>query len=558
MEYVVFAIACVILVMLIMAKGFWDSAQSKKKFVRSLYENYGELPKKEYKAETYETVSHYFKRHPRDGQIDDITFNDLSMDDVFKKMNYTYTSAGEEYLYYTLRSPEFSKEKLNRKEELIKFFMENPDERVKLQVIISELGYSGKFSIYDYLEHLDLLGERNNKKNWFFNFLYIPLIVLCFFKPSLGLLGIAALSVNNMATYFKEKNEIDPYIISFSYVLRLLRITGNISQLKGAVYNSEREEIAEYSKKLNKFKRGSFWLMSSGRMSGSGNPLDLIMDYLRMTFHLDLIKFNQMLQEVRAHLSEVDNLLSVIGSLETAIAIGAYRHSLEGEYCIPVFDRGIEADKLYHPLITQPVKNDLHCNTGVLLTGSNASGKSTFLKAVAINAILAQTIHTCLAESYVGEFYHVYSSMSLKDDLGSGESYYIVEIKSIKRIIDASKVANRKVLCFVDEVLRGTNTVERIAASTQILRCLADENVTCFAATHDIELAELLKNKYTNYHFEEEIENDDVHFNYEIRNGKATTRNAIKLLSVMGYDDTIIKEAEEMSQRFLTQGQWSV
>ena len=149
--------------------------------------------------------------------------------------------------------------------------------------------------------------------------------------------------------------------------------------------------------------------------------------------------------------------------------------------------------------------------------------------------------------------------MSLKDDLISGDSYYMVEIKSIKRILDLAKragEAHQCVLCFVDEVLRGTNTVERIAASTQIMRMLAAENVLCFAATHDVELTRLLEKEYANYHFEERIEEDDVFFPYTLMPGPAVTRNAIALLKVLGYDKRIILEAETMAERFLSEGIW--
>ena len=81
----------------------------------------------------------------------------------------------------------------------------------------------------------------------------------------------------------------------------------------------------------------------------------------------------------------------------------------------------------------------------------------------------------------------------------------MVEIKSLKRIVDRAKEEGEPVLCFIDEVLRGTNTVERIAASTEILSLLAQKNALCFAATHDIELSYILDEIYTNYHFEEEV-----------------------------------------------------
>ncbi len=184
----------------------------------------------------------------------------------------------------------------------------------------------------------------------------------------------------------------------------------------------------------------------------------------------------------------------------------------------------------------------------MLLTGSNASGKSTFLKTVALGALMAQTLHMVLAECYSAPMYRIFSSMSLRDDLEGGESYYIVEIKSLKRILDAMKEGDPwPVLCFVDEVLRGTNTVERIAAATQILISLTGAGVLCFAATHDIELTELLSGLYDNYHFEEEI-----------RDGRANSRNAIRLLEIMGYDCSIIQKAQRQAEDFLVKGIWKL
>ena len=194
----------------------------------------------------------------------------------------------------------------------------------------------------------------------------------------------------------------------------------------------------------------------------------------------------------------------------------------------------LEAKDMYHPLVEEPVANSIYENRCVLLTGSNASGKSTFLKTTAICAILAQTIDTVPAHSYHANFFRVYSSMALKDNLQGNESYYMVEIRSLKRIMDAEKEEGATVLCFVDEVLRGTNTVERIAASSRILQTLAQNGVMCFAATHDIELTQLLKDYYSNYHFKEEIIDDDIIFNYRLNKGSATTRNAIRLLQDHG------------------------
>ncbi len=146
--------------------------------------------------------------------------------------------------------------------------------------------------------------------------------------------------------------------------------------------------------------------------------------------------------------------------------------------------------------------------------------------------------------------------MALRDDIASGESYYIVEIKALKRILDAASTGTSPVLCFVDEVLRGTNTIERIAASTQILKTLSRSNILCFAATHDIELTEILQEDFANYHFEEDVRDGDVFFNYKLQTGKATTRNAIKLLALMGYEQEIIEKATAQAEHFAATGAW--
>ena len=112
--------------------------------------------------------------------------------------------------------------------------------------------------------------------------------------------------------------------------------------------------------------------------------------------------------------------------------------------------------------------------------------------------------------------------------------------------------------CFVDEVLRGTNTIERIAASAQILKSLSCDNVLCFAATHDIELTYMLEDSYSNYHFQEEVieEKNDILFDYILYSGRAVSRNAIKLLSMIGYEKEIIKRAERSAEEFLKKGEW--
>jgi DNA mismatch repair ATPase MutS len=135
--------------------------------------------------------------------------------------------------------------------------------------------------------------------------------------------------------------------------------------------------------------------------------------------------------------------------------------------------------------------------------------------------------------------------MAMRDDLLAGESYFTAEVKSLKRIIDLMQKYH--CTCFIDEILRGTNTIERIAASTAVLEYLHSQDCLCIVASHDIELTNILADKFDNYHFCEQIANDEVNFDYKLKSGPSTTRNAIKLLSLLGFDPEIVKSAENLS-----------
>ncbi len=569
MEYLIFALAMFFFIVLIMIKGYWDSRQEQKKFVRKLYEQYGSAIDREYgPGELEQHISMYYKKHEEAHQIDDITWYDLHLDDVYRKINYSHSAAGDEYLYYRLRTPLQSREELELEEKHIQYFMAHEKERVALQRQFARLGRMRKYSLYEYLEYLDTLGTRNSIRYYLAVVLVLIGISMMFYSVPVGLCALLLILCRNMIFYFKEQKEIEPYITSFHYISRLVESAELIGKEAIAEIAPEREQLLSCCKAMEGFRRNSFIILSGGRSgmgSVSSNPLEILFDYVRMIFYLDLIKFNQMLHMVQKHLSEIDRMATVIGELETAIVIGEYRTGLKGEYCVPELlsgngdDTFLKLEQLYHPLLNEPVKNDIEVKKGVLLTGSNASGKSTFLRAVALNAILAQTIHTCMARAYRGGMFYIYSSMSLQDDLVSGDSYYMVEVKSIRRILKEVQEAGKdgkQVLCFVDEVLRGTNTVERIAASTQILKALADRNAICFAATHDLELTKLLDGIYDNYHFEEEIADEDIFFPYRLQKGPAVSRNAIALLKVLGYDETLVKDAEAMAEDFLNTGRW--
>ena len=533
--------------------GVRDAALAKKNLIYKLKKNWGDSPKRKYKEDDFDHITGYYDNHREGFQVDDTTWNDLNMDGVFTRMNYCLSASGEEYLYHMLRTPKQTDD-FENEEKKIKFFSENDEARLKYQQIFATIGRSNRYSIYDYLKVLSDIGDFSNTKHYLMLTLIVLTIVITCIKFELGAFLFLVAVVANVIMYFNIKGKIDPYLSTYSYILKAL---SSAKLFKGASYPELSDDIELLNKSydsLKGFVSGSSVLM---KPSGGGGPADIIMDYVRMITHIDLIKFNKMYRQLMEKKDDLDVIITVIGRLDAYISIACYRESVKGQYCIPVFENGeMNFENVTHPLIENAVSNSIDTKKGVLLTGSNASGKSTFLKTIGINVLLAQSVHTVLAKSFKAPLLRIYSSMALKDDIYEGDSYYIVEIKSMKRIIDAAKEEGNPVLCFVDEVLRGTNTVERIAASTEILKFLTDSGVNCFAATHDIELTQLLKDKYDLYHFEGNVSDNDVHFDYMLKKGPATNRNAIKLLSVLGYDSSLVDNAQNLAEKFLNTGVW--
>ncbi|HDJ5491476.1 TPA: MutS family DNA mismatch repair protein, partial [Staphylococcus aureus] len=272
----------------------------------------------------------------------------------------------------------------------------------------------------------------------------------------------------------------------------------------------------------------------------------MVIKLVKLIFMLDYVLFHSIQKSYTTHMNELKNCFDYIAELDNHYSLAMYRRTLEC-YTEPQIDDsndGIVFSELTHPLIADAVANDFSLSQNILLTGSNASGKSTFMKSIAINIILASAIQTVTAGKFVYQPGIVFTSMANADDVLSGDSYFMAELKSIKRIVEIPD--NQKIYCFIDEIFKGTNTTERIAASESVLSFLHEKsNFRVIAATHDIELAELLKQRYENYHFNEVIENNNIHFDYKIKPGKANTRNAIELLKITSFPAKIYERAKD-------------
>ena len=498
-------------------------------------------------------------------EIDSITWNDLSLDEIYARLNSCVTTAGEEFLYDKLKNPyAYDCDEFKSQRHVFKD-VKDADGLEDLRSTLNKIGKLKAYRFYETLEEFKTEKNESNVSHFIIDALVIISFAMIFIYPGPGIVLFFGAVAYSVSDYFKNKNIISGKLLVFNYLIKIIKSFSKIKCTDKSnselikVLNREIELCGEFKP----FIRGTF-LISEGARTTS-NPLSILFDYVRMIFHVDIIKYNSMIEFLKNHINEASEIYRIAGELDTAIVfrdIESNSRINTSKICEPEFIStacSYEFENAYHPMLNNPVYNTISSNKNVLITGCNASGKSTFLKTVALTTLFAQSFGITFADSYKAPFYKIYSSMALKDDLNNGESYFMSEIKSLKRIVDEREKndLNSNILCVIDEVLRGTNTVERIASSVEILKSLNGENIVCFAATHDLELTELLADSYDNYHFTEEVCDNDVKFNYKLMKGAATSRNAIRLLSVMGYSDDIIDRATRRANDYVENGVWS-
>lgn len=492
-----------------------------------------------------EAISRLFesekKKYPESEIVDDVTWDDLDMKTVFFRADHTDSYAGEQCLYSSMHilSDRDTDGLLSNK--TVEFFDKNEEKRSKVRKILHGVGkpISAYYSV-DVAEDIDseYLPYKFVYPLLMISLLTFGILGIVLHDPRLIMLCICNYFVNLVIHIFL-KNSFDRKLETLFSMGMTINAGFGIKEIVPELS----KEADESFKKLKKSATIMNLLNMKKSMSKSDDGLTMLMAYFTGPFMIDFILYNIGLKELEGKTQDYMKIFRFVGEIDCSIAIASFRRSLEG-YCVPEInsDKRIEYKGLFHPLISEPVANDLTQERNMLLTGSNASGKSTFIKAAAINLILGQSIFTCTAEQASIPHCGVITSMAVRDDLASGESYYIREIKYLKRMTEAAK-DGRLLFFAIDEILKGTNTKERIAASKAILRYFDRANCMLMVATHDIELAEAFEGQYENYYFCEKLDEEDVIFDYRIHKGICRSSNAIKLLSVIGFPEEIINDA---------------
>lgn len=478
--------------------------------------------------------------------IDEQTWHDLNMNKVFDKLDRTYSFMGQTYLYYLLRKPLFNIKELNHRGESINKLQSDISLREKIQVHFKKIGEDKKGVLTDFIFKDDISSFSSTQKLLVYIMSYAIYFVIALipFIPlaNVFILGMGVFAFN---MYIKKKfeSEIGAYSSSIIYLGRMLSNGEQLSTLPLPLTEKELNQLKEniITCKPMKKKCGA---LNLGKIEG----IDILADYVSAIILYDVKKFIKVIDEVKKHNEALKGIYMTLGKLDSLVAIASYRESLE-YYSEPLFiednsKKYLNVQEMIHPLVEEPISNSIEIKNGIIITGSNMSGKSTFLRTIGLNALLSQTIYTSLTKKYEGNLFQVLTSLDISDDVTGGKSYYLGEALSIGRIIHQSG-GKKVVLSLIDEIFKGTNPIERINASVEIMNYLENNNSLTAVATHDLELTKLLHDTYNCYYFKEDVGEEGLEFDYKLYSGVSPTKNAIKLLEFIGYSETIIENTNK-------------
>lgn len=476
------------------------------------------------------------------------TINDIDLQDVFAFVDKTNSKIGQQYLYNKLITPTNNIDELQKYNEQVKFYSNNEQAREEAQMLLQKLNHHNAYYIASLLNE-NLLEPPKWAKLFILDTFVVFLMLLFAFKFPVLLIWLLIPLTLNLVLHFINKENTARFIKSFPQLNALINVS-DIFLKKDIPF--DKNKVYSNIKNLSSFKR-KFKLLNFGEYDNNEILLVIIyfFDFIKAFFLIEIHALFSTLKELKNKREDINGLINYIGSIDAALSTASLRAGISN-YCLPKFvtnQKVFEATNIYHPLIDNCIANSININgKSVLITGSNMSGKSTFIRTVAINTILAQTIYTCFCKAFNLPVLKVLSSVRINDSLENATSYYLQEVNTIGNLIKESE-KNFQYLFILDEVFKGTNTVERVAGAKAILSYLNKKENIVFVSTHDIELAELLKDEYSQYHFVEDVEKDKLIFDHLIKNGPLKTRNAIKVLALANYPKVIIEEAKAIANK---------
>lgn len=465
---------------------------------------------------------------------------------LFQMVNSTKTKFGRKKLSEILSLNKIpTKDEILKRQEAIKELGKKVEWRQKIEVK-STLKKSG---IADTDELLKWSNSKSNIKPMFkiIPYLFIILTMISLLLVVLGILPASYMILIFMINYLivkiltkdlvgvikvfdKHKKDIEAYTNLLTLIVDENFSSPLLKELKNNLNNKDNNCVKE----MKALKSLVDWLGDS-----SSNAYYLL---LNVTVLSDTFILKNLEEWKKLNGNKLEGWLAIIGEIEALASISNLSFDFDN-WNYPTISTAdiIESKDMTHPMIAgKAIANSFTLNSNekvALITGSNMSGKSTFLRTLGLNLLLSYIGAPTSSKSFTCGVFNIYTCMRTKDNLEESISSFYAEILRIKILIKASK-EGEKVFFLLDEIFKGTNSKDRHEGAQVLINQLVNNNAMGLVSTHDLELCDLEKTKkwIKNYNFQEYYDNNTIKFDYKLRRGKSTTQNAVHLMKLAGIE----------------------
>lgn len=476
--------------------------------------------------------------------------NDLDIvggNSLYQYMNSTATFTGRHVLKNRLLNPLKKSSEIKMTQQALKEMAENLEWRQAFEA----KGIVSKQKSVD-PEELFKWGSRKNElytnRYLIYGVRILPLITIalyvCYFTRIIsihvpGILTIIQLIIlfagagerrEAFDSIYKYKESINVYYEMLKQIDESKFKSEYLIKLKENLADGKSDDAVNAIKKLSKIY---------DKLSDRNNAIFIIINILLLWDYQCMIEFEKWKSDNGCRLKK---WLDTIGEFEALSSISNIIYE-NPEWTMPIISEKknvIKAEKIGHPLLNNRVCNNITIDNNrsiLLITGSNMSGKSTFLRTLGINLILSYIGCSVCAGKFECSIMDVFTCMRISDDLENNISSFYAEILRVKMVVESTK-NNENVFFLLDELFKGTNSKDRHAGAEALIKQLGNKGACGLVSTHDLELSSLEYeyDKVKNYHFEEYYEDNKLKFDYKIREGVSTTSNALYLIKMVGIE----------------------
>lgn len=472
--------------------------------------------------------------------MDDRTWSDLEFDKLFSLADSTRSPLGSQCLYRRLRTYARDESALEGEYEIYRGLVNEAPLREEIQLATSLLQNDSNALICD-----ALFGQEPRQPRWapliflFSGLSILSCIVAIFVHPVAW--AFAALVLCNVVLLFFGNYRFHDVYSTAARIGNMIGVAVRLSRIQTSVRFSQIDTLRDLLRDDVEIRRAFRWFL----LKRDESLLGSLVFYLQLLFLVDLAAGAIAIARMQRLRRPLQAIFEAVGSLDATVSVASWISRVPA-HCFPKIsgDPRIEIEDGYHPILSGAVTNSI-CLAGqsALIVGSNMAGKTTFIKMIGTNIVLGRTLGVCFASSAVIPRSPVMTSIRLEHSIESGKSHFFSEIERILLFLRTAEETGRGVF-LIDELFRGTNTPERIAAAKAVLEEMA-RHAQVLATTHDVELQGYLEQQFSIYHFTENPDLAEV-FDYKLRAGISHARNAIKLLERIGFSEKIVSEARRL------------